>query len=105
MEQKREKSIYAGKTVKIKDGVGHGFMCDDLSGKEFVVEDWCENAIGCSWMNAKGNPSAIEFAMRTVFYGKNNDVPPFSNDVLYGKVGLFGHMFHVNELELEKVDL
>ena len=97
----REKFKYAGKTVKIKNGVGKGMQVGDMSGMDFTIEDWCENVIGCSWMNANGNPAALEYAMRTGFFGSNNDVPTFSNDVVYGKVGMLGHLFHINELELE----
>lgn len=99
----REKSKYAGQTVKIKDGVGINSFKQDMSGMNFVIEDWCENVLGCSWMDANGNPTALEYAMRSGFNGSNNNVPTFSNDVLYGKVGAFGHLFHVNELELAEV--
>lgn len=97
----REKSEYAGKTVKIKNGVGCGMAVPDMSGQDFVVEDWCENLWGRSWGDMDGNPTALEYAIRSAFYGKNNDVPLFSDDVLYGKVGMYAHLFHVNELELE----
>ena len=99
----REKSKYAGKTVKVKDGVGKGFQTEDMSGADFVIEDWCENVLGCSWMNANGNPSALEYAARTGIFGRNNNVP-IDNNVLYGKIGMFGHLFHVNELELSEVE-
>ena len=99
----REVSQYAGKEVKIKDGVGISSFGDDLSGQMFIIEDWCENVMGCSWMYANGNLAAMEYAMRTGVNGKNNDVPTFCNDVLYGKVGPFGHLFHVNELNLTEV--
>ena len=95
----RTKSEYAGCKVKIKENVGHG-MTGDLSGQEFAVEDWCENVLGCSWMYANGNPAALEYAVRSATFGKNNNVPMFSNDVMYGTVGMFGHLIHVNELEL-----
>ena len=97
----REKSVYAGKTVKIKNGVGVGLAVGDMSGQDFVVEDWCENLWGRSWMGMDGNPTALEYAIRTGFNGQNNNVPVFSDDVLYGKVGAFAHLFHINELELE----
>lgn len=54
----------------------------------------------CSWTNANGNPAALEYAIRTSFFGDNNDVPVFSDDVLYGKIDGLGHLFHLNELEL-----
>lgn len=92
---------HAGKTVRVKSGVGINTLGQDMSGQEFVVEDWCENVLGISWMNANGNPAALEYAMRSGFNGSNNDVPTFSNDVVYGKIGGFGHLFHINELGLE----
>lgn len=66
----REKFKYAGETVKIKNGVGKGFQVGDMSGMDFTIEDYCENVIGCSWMNANGNPAALEYAMRSGIYGK-----------------------------------
>lgn len=69
----REKFKHAGETVKIKNGVGKGLQVGDMSGMDFTIEDWCENVLGCSWMNANGNPAALEYAMRTGFFGSNND--------------------------------
>ena len=94
----RERFKYAGETVKIKSGVGCGIQCGDMSGKDFTVEDWCENVMRCSWMKANGNPAAIEYAIRHSACGENNNVPLLSNDVVYGKIGSLGHLFHVNEL-------
>lgn len=93
---------YAGKTVKVKSGVGKSSYGQDMSGAEFVVEDWWENVAGISWLNAIGNPAALEYAARHAFNGENNNVPMFSNDVVYGKIGGLGHIFHVNELEVEE---
>ncbi len=39
--------------------------------------------------------------MSAAKYGDNNNVPLFGDDVVYGKIGPFGHIFHVNELEIE----
>lgn len=92
-------------TVKVKPGVGIEtgiirYTNRDLSGLQFEIEDWCENVLGCSWMSANGNLAALQYAIRTAFHGKTNNVPPFDNDVVYGKVGGFGYLFHLNELEL-----
>ena len=97
----REKFQYAGQTVKTKQGVGTSSFGQDMSGQDFVIEDWWENVSGCSWMNSNGNPAALEYAVRSAFNGENNSVPAFDGDVLYGKIGAFGHIFHVNELEIE----
>lgn len=97
----REKFKYAGRTVKTKQGVGINSFGQDMSGQDFVVEDWWENVSGCSWMYAAGNPAALEYAIRHAKYGDNNNVSLFGNDVVNGKIGTFGHIFHVNELEIE----
>lgn len=96
----REKSEYAGRIIKTKTNVGNGLQCGDMSGAEFIIEDWCENVLRCSWMNANGNPVALEYAIRTAMHGDNNNVPMLSEDVLYGKIGGFAHLFHMNELKL-----
>lgn len=72
-----------------------------MSGQDFVIEDWWENVSGCSCMYAAGNPAALEYAIRHAKYGDNNNVSLFGNDVVYGKIGTFWHIFHVNELEIE----
>ncbi len=97
----REKFKYAGQTVKTKQGVGISSFGQDMSGQDFIVEDWWENVTGCSWMNADGNLAALEYAIRSAKYGDNNNVPLLGNDVVYGKIGPFGHIFHVSELEIE----
>lgn len=98
--KKRETFEHAGKTVKVKNGVGINSFGQDMSGADFTIEDWWENVSGMSWMDSNGNPAALEYAMRSALNGWKNDVPAFSNDVVYGKIGPFGHIFHVNELEL-----
>lgn len=97
----REKFKYAGQKVKTKQGVGMSSFGQDMSGQDFIVEDWWENVAGYSWYEAEGNPSVFEYSIRHVLYGDNNNVPMLDNDVVYGKIGLFGHIFHVNELEIE----
>lgn len=96
----RDRYEYAGATAKLKSGVGCDMVGNDMSGKPFVIEDWFENVVGCSWMAANGNPTALIYAMRTAKNGANNGVYPFSNDVVYGKVDGMGFAFHVNEFEV-----
>jgi predicted ATP-dependent serine protease len=67
---------------------------DELNGQRFEVEDWWQNVAGMSWMDAIGNPAALKYAIRSAFSG----LPLLSNDVVYGKVGAFGHIIHVSEL-------
>lgn len=94
----RPTSQYAGKTVKVKDGVV--IKGESIGGDDFRVEDWVENVLGRPWFMANGNPAALIYAARvnerTAF-----GVPMIDNDVLYGKLGGMGFLFHINELELD----
>lgn len=72
----------AGKTVK-------------ALGEEYRLEDWWDVLTGGSWMNADGNPAAMNYAVRSAVAGL-----PLDDEVVYGKVGAFGHLVHVSELEL-----
>jgi len=89
----RESSKYAGKTLKIKADVVHP-QIPDFGGSEFRVEDWWDKVTGGSWMNAIGNPAALIYAARSVN-------TPIDDEVLYGKVGPFGHLVHISELEID----
>lgn len=80
----RRECEYAGKIVKIKE-----------TGEDYRVEDWCENVFGRSWMVANGNPAAMQYAIRA---GVNN--LPINNDVLYGKIGGMGALYHISEIEV-----
>lgn len=76
----------AGQTYALK---AHGL------GDEIRVEDYWDRIAGVSWMDAVGNPAAIQFGMRSGFAGL-----PIDNEVVYGKVGPLGlgHIVHVSEL-------
>ncbi len=83
----RDKSPLAGQTVTIKETAAQ------IGCQPFVVEDWCQNVLGGSWMNAVGNPSALIYAARTA------GSTPLDDEVLYGKINGLGYLVHVNELE------
>ena len=72
----------AGQNVKLKNG------------EVFRVEDWADRVLGGSWMFQKGNPCAIKYAIRAGCEGL-----PTDNEVLYGKIGAFGEMVHVSEID------
>ena len=80
----------AGKTVVLRVAQDDP---DHLNGQEFRLEDWCENVLGCSWMNATGNPAAMKYGMRSGFANL-----PTDNEVVYGKAGPYGYLVHVSEL-------
>ena len=82
----RKESPYAGMTVKTK------------SGHDFIVEDWWQNVFGESWMYADGNFAALQYAVHRA----EMDLP-LDNEVLYGKIGGLGVLYHVTELELPEV--
>lgn len=83
----------AGKTVKLKPSATH-FQVHDFGGSEFRLEDWWDRVSGNPWGLCKGNPACIVYAMRCA-----TNKLPFDNEVVYGKVGHFGHLVHISELE------
>lgn len=84
----RDASPLADQIVTIKNG--------ELAGKEYHVEDWWENVAGRSWMFCNGNPACMEYAIRT---GLQAFGVPNNNDVLYGKIGLYGYLVHISEIQ------
>lgn len=89
---KRERFSHAGETVKIKKEVP-GF-----GGADFRVEDYYENVNGASWMDDIWVPAVRIYARRIGCQGFR---VPIDNEVVYGKIGAFGYLFHVSELELK----
>jgi hypothetical protein len=61
---------------------------------EFRVEDWWDRVSGESWMDSAGNPAAIIYAVRSGVAGLPED-----DRVVYGKIGVFGHLLHEIELK------
>ena len=88
-------SPFAGKTVRIKQEITHPQL-PSFGGAEFRVEDWWDRVYGDSWMGANGNPVCMIYAMRT---GLSSRPVPTDNEVLYGKIGSFGHLVHITEIE------
>lgn len=88
----------AGKTVLIKETARSvPNMADvagrNLAGQEYVIEDWWDRVAGKSWMDCNGNPACMNYGMRSGFAGL-----PTDDEVVYGKIGHFGHLIHVSEL-------
>lgn len=90
---KRQPFQFAGRTVKVKPEI------QKFGGADFRIEDYWENVSGISWMNSNGNPAAMLYAIRT---GSQEFNVPIDNEVVYGKIGGIGYLFHVTELELPK---
>jgi len=78
-------SALAGLTVRIaKNAARYG-------GSEYRVEDWWDRVSGGSWKDAYGNPACLQYAARSIGL-------PFDDEVLYGKIGPFGHLIHITEI-------
>ena len=86
----RDKHPLAGKTVLLNLRGGH---IQIQSGDHYRIEDWWENVGGKKWGDCDGNPACIIYGFRA---GKAG-IPP-DDEVVYGKVGPFGHLIHVSEL-------
>ena len=93
-----EQSPLARNTVKIKKEVKHP-QVSDFGGSEIHIEDWWDKVSGKSWMDCEGNPACLIYAARTGF--SDNPVPT-DDDVLYGKIGPYGHLVHLTELDLSE---
>ena len=79
----------AGKTVTVTA---------ELNGAEgpheFRVEDWNDRVFGESWTHLSFHPAATVYAVRAGL-----EKLPLDNEVVYGKVGSFGHLVHVSEIQ------
>lgn len=93
MSKHTEKSSLAGRKVRIKKGAKHPQM-KDFGGTEILIEDWWDRVSGQSWMNSNGNMACMLYAIRAGFAEL-----PTDDEVLYGKIGVLGHLVHVSELE------
>ena len=82
----KQKHLMAGKTVTITSG--------EYVGNEYRVEDLWDRVYGASWMDADGNPAAMQYGIRSGF-----GELPLDDEVLYGKIGAFGHLVHVSEID------
>lgn len=87
----------AGKMVRINKDVKHA-QFPNLGGSLCRLEDWWDKLTGSSWMDAKGNPAALVYAIRSGVAGL-----PTDDEVVYVKhrphEGLleFGVILHVSE--------
>lgn len=61
-----------------------------------IVEDWWDRLTGNTWYQSynQGNPAAMVYGIRTMFA---EDIP-LGDDVLYVKIGPFGHIIHDTEI-------
>ena len=81
----------AGKTVRLKKSI---IDIQGLAGKEYRIEDWWDRLDGKSWQDYEGNFACLHYSARRLM---NN--LPMDDEVVYGKVGILGHIIHVSEIE------
>jgi len=85
----------AGQTVTLSNAEDN-FSGEVVTGVLFCVEDYWDKITGGSWMTAAGNPAAMKYAIRT---GSTSSYEvPLDDEVVYGKIGPFGHLVHISEL-------
>lgn len=88
-----QESSLAGRIVKLKDHVVHP-QFSQFGGCEFRVEDWNDRVFEKLWQEMRWNPACLIYAVRSAM-----SQLPLDNEVLYGKVGQFGHLVHISEIE------
>ncbi len=87
---------FAGKTVKIKKDVTPYPGSDSFGGEVFRLRDWWDRVSGGqSWLCCKDNMACVMYAVRSGI-----GELPTDDEVVYGKIGTFGHLVHVSELDL-----
>lgn len=90
-----ESSSLKGKEVTIKKTQTHR-QFPGFGGSKFVVEDWWDKVSGKNWFASSedGNIAAFVYLLRSI----DNNLPP-DNEVVYGKLGPFGCLVHISEIE------
>lgn len=86
-------SKFAGKTVKIKNNAIHPQVAD-FAGASYRVEEYWDKLTGNSWKMSGRNMACMIYAMRV----RDNNLPN-DDEVVYGKIGPFGHLVHVSEID------
>lgn len=91
-----EASPLAGTTVRIREGVKDPVQGAVVGGAEYRVEDWWDRVGSQPWGMAQDNPACLHYAMRII---SQDPAIPVDGDVLYGKIGYFGHLVHISEVD------
>lgn len=74
---------FAGKTVRLK------------TGEDYRLEDWWDRLGQGNWCIGRDNLACITYAIRGL-----KEKLPDDDEVVYGKIGVYGHLIHVSELDL-----
>lgn len=87
-----EERIRFGKWEKVRIVLG------TLKGNEYLVEGYWDELTGKSWLETDFRPAIMNYAFRTSTE-KHLKEYEYSEEVLYGKIGIYGHLVHVSEIE------
>ena len=85
---------WAGKTLQLRPGVQDPTQGKVVAGARFLVEDWWDRVNGRSWTDCAGNIAAFNYGIRILTLGNI----ALDDEVVYGKIGPFGHLVHQTEL-------
>lgn len=89
-----QKHPLAGQRIRIKEEAG-----PELGGRVYEIEDWWDHLTGGSWGNARGNPAATKYAMRSSIGRRPADPTPLDDEVVYGHTDDgYGHLIHAVEI-------
>jgi hypothetical protein len=85
---------WAAKTLRLRAGVSDPIRGMVTAGAEFRLDDWWDRLNGRSWTDCAGNIAAFQYGIRILTLGNI----PLDDEVVYGKIGPFGHLVHNSEL-------
>lgn len=90
----------ANQAVQVRFNGGHFQLPDSPPDAlhDFILEDWWDHLTDTPWIMSAmdGNPAAIVYGIRL---GESPTIP-HDGEVVYGKIGAFGHLVHTSELVL-----
>ena len=69
-----------------------------LAGNEYIVEGYWDELEGESWLDTDFRPVILQYMMRVINEEHLKDYRE-CDEVLYGKIGRYGYIVHVNEIE------
>jgi hypothetical protein len=84
----------AGKKVQLRAGVSDPERGMVTAGAEFEVQDWWDRVSGKSWTKCPGDTAVFQYGMRIFSLG----TIALDDEVVYGKIGPYGHLVHNTEL-------
>lgn len=85
----------AGREVYVGPGDHKDPQGEIVEGAVYAVEDWADRVYGTDPWMAQGNPAMLYYAVRSIAADIGGAGDP---NIVYGKIGPFGHILHESEL-------